>query len=95
MTVHQVEIFGQKYSLRSEEDAAHVRRVAAFVDGKMREVASGAPSASTLQVAVLAALDVASEYLLTESAARGLCSEVEQRADAMFRRIAASNPEVC
>jgi len=95
VTVHQVEIFGHKYSLRSDEDEAHVKRVAALVDGKMREVASGARSASTLQVAVLAALDIASEYMLTENAARGLCSEVEQRADAMSRRIAVSSPEVC
>ncbi|MBI5016734.1 MAG: cell division protein ZapA [Deltaproteobacteria bacterium] len=84
---YEVEIFGQSYSLRSDAEEEHVRRVADLVDLKMREVASGSRSVSTLHIAVLAALDIASEYMHTEARAERLAAEVEARAEAMARRI--------
>jgi cell division protein ZapA len=89
---YEVEIFGQAYSLRTDAEEEHVRRVADLLDLKMREVASGTRSVSTLQIAVLAALDIASEYMHTEARAERLVAEVEARADAMARRIASASP---
>ena len=89
---YQVEIFGQSYSLRSDAEEEHVRRVADLVDLKMREVASGTRSVSTLHIAVLAALDIASEYMHTEARVERLAEEVEARAEAMARRIASASP---
>lgn len=77
--VHQVEIFGQPYSLRADADSDHVRRVAELVDGKMREVAASARTVSTLQIAVLAAMDLASEFLLEQASSHEWAAEVEQR----------------
>ena len=37
----QVEIMGQTFSVTSEDGEDHVRRVAGYVDGKMREVTAG------------------------------------------------------
>jgi cell division protein ZapA len=91
----QVEIFGQSYALRSDADEEHVRQVAGIVDLKMREVASGTRSVSTLQIAVLAALDIASEFMHAEAEARRLVSEVETRVDSMSLRIASVAPELC
>ena len=61
MKVCEVKIFGQTYSLRADVDTEEVRRIAELVDARMRDVSSQAPSASALQVAVLAALDLAGE----------------------------------
>jgi cell division protein ZapA len=90
----QVDIFGQTYALRADADEDHVRRVADLVDLKMREVATGSRSVSTLQIAVLAALDIASEYLQAQTSAKNLVAEVESRSDAMARRIVDFMPEV-
>ncbi len=90
----QVEIFGQTYSLRSEADEEHVRQVADLVDSRMCEIASGSRSASALQVAVLAALDIASEYLQKEAEADRRTCDVEARIDALTRRIASLDPDV-
>ena len=92
---YQVEIFGQTYALRSDAEEAHVRSVAELVDAKMREVASGSRSVSTLQIAVLAALDIASACVKAEAEVKRLSSAVEGRADAMARRIASTTLETC
>lgn len=91
---YQVEIFGQTYSLRTDADEEHVRRVADLVDAKMREVASGTRSVSTVHVAVLAALDIASECVQTETRAERLVADLEARLDVLARRIASADPEV-
>lgn len=91
---YQVEIFGQTYTLRADADEEHVRRVAEFVDLKMREVAAASRSVSTQQIAVLAALDIASEFLQGRAAAERLSTEVEARSADMVRRIADLMSEV-
>lgn len=91
----QVEIYGQTYALRSDADEDHVKRVADFVDAKMREVASGSRMVSSLQIAVLAALDIASECMRAEAEVGRLTSAVEGRAEQMAFRIASTTPETC
>lgn len=56
-----VEIYGQKYTIRSNDDSDHVERVAAYVDERMREVASASSQVTSLRVAILAALNIADE----------------------------------
>ena len=83
----QVEIFGQTYSLRADADELHVRKVADLVDLKMREVANGSRSVSTLQIAVLAAMDLASDLLQQNGADEDLREQVEARSGALLARI--------
>ena len=58
----QVEIYGQSYNLRGGGDPAYVQELAAYVDGKMSEIASGSSTVDSLKVAILAALNIADEY---------------------------------
>jgi len=60
--VIQVEIFGQTYNLKSGGDAGYIVSLAAYVDGKMREVARETKAVDTLRVAILAALNIADEH---------------------------------
>lgn len=57
----QVEIFGQTYRLRSEDDPDYVESLAAAVDQKMRDIARETNAVDSLKVAVLAALNIADE----------------------------------
>src|SRR5208337_5392885 len=63
-----VEIYDQTYHL-SGQDAAHIRRLAALVDARMRAVAAQGRTVDSLRVAVLAALNLADELSQTESGA--------------------------
>jgi cell division protein ZapA len=57
-----VEILGQKLVLRSEEEEVYVRKVAGYVDIKMKEVLMGNQPVTKANVAMLAALNIADEY---------------------------------
>ena len=56
-----VQIAGVRYALKTEEDDKWVKAVAAFVDGKIREVQKHTRTVDTQAVAVLTALQIAEE----------------------------------
>jgi len=58
----RVEIYNQTYSIRSDGDNEYIHRLAEYVDGKMREIASGTLTVDSLKVAILAALHIADEF---------------------------------
>ena len=58
----EVEIMGQRLTVASDEAEVHVRRVAGYVDGQMRQLAAGRASAGMADLALQTALNIASEY---------------------------------
>src|SRR5687767_14897541 len=58
----RVEIYNQTYSIRSDGDNDYITNLAEYVDGKMRDIASGTLTVDSLKVAILAALHIADEY---------------------------------
>ena len=64
----EIEIYGQKYRIRvkGEEDEKYISHLTSYVDQKMREVAVKSKSADSLKIAVLAALNIADEYFLSQ-----------------------------
>ncbi len=58
----EVEICGQKFTVTSDDDERHLRLIAAHVDEKMRQVGSRDSSVPMYTRAVLAALNIASEW---------------------------------
>jgi len=66
----EVKIFGQAYSLCGP-DPEYILKLAEFVDGKMRSVADEDATADSLQLAVLAAVRITSEYHLLKAKLKG------------------------
>jgi cell division protein ZapA len=58
-----VTILGRTYYLRGDGDPAYLDELAALVDSRMRAIADATGTADTLKVAILAALNLADEYL--------------------------------
>jgi cell division protein ZapA len=58
-----VEIFGKIYTVRGDKDPEYVRRVAEFVDRKMREISQVTDTVSTSRIAILASLNIADELI--------------------------------
>jgi len=78
-----VTIYGQVYSLRSDEDPAHLEDLAALVDTQMREVAERTRTADTAKIAVLAALNLADQLRRAERRSSESVRDFEKRARAM------------
>jgi cell division protein ZapA len=57
----QVEIYGQVYSIKGQDDPAYIRELAAFVDAKMRDVQKGTGTTDPHRVSILTALTIADE----------------------------------
>jgi cell division protein ZapA len=57
-----VEINGQRYPIRSHLDAAYIAELAKYVDQKMTLAHRECPTGTTLNIAVLAALNIADEF---------------------------------
>ncbi|MDA0205527.1 MAG: cell division protein ZapA [Acidobacteria bacterium] len=80
-----VQIFGQVYRLRSDEDADRVRQIAEMVDQRMNRIADRGASADNYRIAVLAALELADElYALKDKHA-----ELQSLVDAKSSSLAA------
>lgn len=58
----RVEILGREYTLKSDEGEERVRKIAEYVNEKIKKISDNTKTISTLNVAILAALDIANEY---------------------------------
>jgi cell division protein ZapA len=74
-TVVRVTIVGDEYSIRSEADPEHTRRVAEYVDKAIRAVMQG--SVEPQKAAILAALQITNELFEANRAAETLAAEIE------------------
>jgi cell division protein ZapA len=64
----EIEVYGQKYKIKvkGEEDEKYISHLTSYLDQKMREIAIKSKSADTVKIAVLAAMNIADEYLVCQ-----------------------------
>ena len=80
-----VEIFGQRYPIRSSLDPEYIRRLATYVDGKIRAAGDSTPSGDPVRLAVLAALNIADELFRHLETSRVRDGSVVERAEELER----------
>ena len=80
-----VEILGQRYPIRAALDPEYIRRLAAYVDGKIRAASDSAPSSDPVRLAVLAALNIADELFRHLETSRAAGGSVVERAEELER----------
>ena len=57
----QISIFGQEYSVKAPADASYIKKIAEYLDSKMREVQEGfSNTQSSTRIAILAAMNIPS-----------------------------------
>ncbi len=57
----EVELLGEIYTIKSETDPERVKKIATYLDTKMREIRSAVPKATLLKVVILAAFYITEE----------------------------------
>ena len=79
----EVTILGQKYTVKGDAPEDHIRKLASFVDAKLKEVYTAAPGITPLKAAILASLDIADELYKLREAQEKITRTIEERANAL------------
>ena len=58
----EVQILGQIYSIKTDEDEAYIKSLAGYVDGKLKEIYSVVPNINQTKATVMAAFGIADEF---------------------------------
>ena len=84
---YNINILGQELSVLSDADEEHVLSVIRLVTEKMEEVLQSAGNLKTLDVAILAALNISEELLKLKGVNKELCDQLECRAEKLIQLI--------
>ena len=77
----RVQIFGSEYRITSETDPEHIRKVASYIDQKMREIASALALRTRSTIAVLTVVNLADELFKIEEEGRRIDRISREKAD--------------
>jgi len=79
----EVNILGQKYTVKGDADDVYIRKLASFVDEKLKEVYGTSPSITPLKAAILASLNIADELHKLKEAQENITRNIEERANVL------------
>jgi cell division protein ZapA len=79
-----INILGQELSVLSDSGDEHVASVVNYVNDKIREAGSTSANRNTLNVAILAALNIADEYIKFKGMKEDSCSQLERRSETLI-----------
>ena len=83
----EVNIFGHDYTIKTDADTERIQKIASYVDKKMGEIVRNTKSVSTLNVAILAALNIADDFFKEREKRDELIAEVENRSEEIVKTI--------
>jgi len=88
---YNIRILGQELSVLSDAEEEQVANVVQFVNDKIEEVLQSKSGLKTLNVAILAALNISEELLKLKGVKKELCEQLESRADKLIQLIDNAN----
>ena len=80
----KITIYGKTYSLKSSSSEVNVEEAAAYVDAKMHELARAGKKPPSLDLAVLAALNIAQESLQLQKQTQVKDQDQEERIEQLM-----------
>ena len=83
----RVEILGREYVVKSDDEKGRVEKIAAYVNQKIQEISGGPQTISTLNAAILAALNIADDYFRVLEEKGGNRQDYESRAEHLITMI--------
>ena len=83
----EIKVFGQTYTVKTDAGEDYIQEVAKYVNEKMDEVLKKTKSVSTLNVAILTALNIADDLLKEREKRIALLQEVEAKSKDLVEKI--------
>jgi len=82
-----VDIYGEQYAVKTDDDVEYVEQVARYVDRKMKEIADTGKVVTPSKIAILAALNIADELLKAEIARQESDGETGRRIERLLLQL--------
>jgi len=76
---YEITLLNQKFNLKSDSDEKHVQKVADFVNRRIFEIQEKTKSVSSLNVALLAALNIADDFFKIKKTKQGKSSPAKNK----------------
>ena len=83
----EVKILGQELSVMSDSGDEHVADVIRYVSEKVEAAGKASGTRNTLNIAILAALNIADEYLRIRGVREDVYSQLESRSEQLIHLI--------
>jgi cell division protein ZapA len=84
----EVEILGQRLTVASDDGEEHVRQVAGYVEAQMQRLAHGRVPAATVHLALVTALNIASDYRKLQDEHEELYRTISRLTQRLLARLA-------
>ncbi|HDH05111.1 MAG TPA: cell division protein ZapA [Nitrospirae bacterium] len=75
----EVQILGQSYAIKTDEDEAYIKSLARYIDEKLKEIYSVAPNISQAKATVMAAFGIADELFKIRTEQENLDKMIEEK----------------
>jgi cell division protein ZapA len=85
--VIEIKVFGQTFSVKTDAEEEYIQKVAQYVNEKTEEILRKTKSVSTLNVAILAALNIADDLLKEKEQRKAFLREVEVKSKDLVEKI--------
>jgi cell division protein ZapA len=83
----KLKIYNQEYVIKSDESAEQLNRIADYVNDKLKEIQDNTEGLSEKKMAILVALNIASEYFQAIKERDELSVNIRQRTEALLNNI--------
>ena len=83
----EIKVFGHVYTVKTDAQEDHIQKVAQYVNEKMDEVTKNTKSVSSLNVAILTALNIADDLIIEKAKRLALLEEVERKSKDLVEKI--------
>jgi cell division protein ZapA len=84
---YKITILGQELSVISDSEDEQVAEIVQFLNKKVDEILHSGNGLKTLNVAILAALNISEEFIKLKGVNKELCEQLENRAEKLIQLI--------
>lgn len=89
---YQIRVLGQDISVLSDSGDEHVGAVVSYVNDKVAFIQKNTKAIGVLQVAILAALNIADDYFMLKGAKEDICQQMERKSEQLIDLINEMRP---
>ena len=80
----KINILGKEYSIKSDVEENYVNQITEYLNQKVEEVLKTTKTVATLNVLVLAAMDIANDYFQVRNLREELTDKVEEKSGSLI-----------